>query len=50
MRYFGTEKLTRDLAEDLGIHIGDGSMYRCGPTGDSYTIRYSGYAIDDKIY
>ncbi len=44
------EKLTPELAEDLGIHIGDGSMYRCGPTGDSYAIRYSGHAINDKIY
>lgn len=44
------EKLTPGLAEDLGIHIGDGSMYRCGPTNDSYTIRYSGHAIEDKNY
>jgi hypothetical protein len=42
------QKLTADLAEDLGIHIGDGSMYTSGPTNRSYVIRCSGNAVNDR--
>ena len=44
------QTITSGLAELLGIHIGDGSMYKCGPSNDSYVIRYYGHKIDDKAY
>ena len=33
--------LTPGLAEDMGIHIGDGSLYKCNPTRPSYEFKYA---------
>lgn len=38
-------QLTPELAEDLGIHIGDGSLFLCNPKKTSYGF---GYAFDRR--
>lgn len=42
------ESLSEELAEDIGFHIGDGSMYLTGPSKKSYIMRYSGNVTEDK--
>lgn len=34
-------KLTPELAEDIGIHIGDGSLYRCNSKRTSFEFSYA---------
>jgi len=34
-------KLTEELSEDIGIHIGDGSMYKCNKKKTGYEFCYS---------
>lgn len=34
-------ELTEELAEDIGIHIGDGSMYKCNKEKTGYELFYS---------
>ena len=42
------EELTPDLAEDIGIHIGDGNLHI--NRGKEYYITYAGHTIDDMRY
>ncbi|MFQ6020745.1 MAG: hypothetical protein ACE5J4_01845 [Candidatus Aenigmatarchaeota archaeon] len=42
------KKMNEKLAEDIGIHIGDGSMYITGSSKQSYEIKCSGHPEDDK--
>jgi len=41
--------LTPELAEDIGIHLGDGSLYRCNHKKSSHEFAYS-FNIDEKDY
>lgn len=39
--------LTKDLAEDIGIHIGDGSLYKCNSKKTAYEFCYSFNATEE---
>lgn len=42
------KKLTEDLAEDIGIHIGDGSLYLSGKNRSSSEFHYSGNILEKE--
>lgn len=42
-------KLTEELAEDIGIHIGDGSMYKCNKEKTGYEFCYSAN-YDERLH
>jgi len=45
------EEITPELAEEIGIHIGDGNLHiHSGSAGDSYSYSITGNLINEAIY